>query len=606
MAYIINKSDGTVLTNLEDGTLNTATSLGLIGRNYTGYGEIQNENFVFLLENFSNANPPARPIKGQAWFDSINLLFNVYNGASWIPVGAAQSSATEPSGIPGAFWHKTSTDQIFVYTGSEGWKLVGPETVEGFGKTKSESRIVKDVDGNDHAVIANVVDDIVISIVSNDVFTIQAVGEYQGYFNISRGINLRNIPATPYILSGNLKGNADTASRFETPRTINGTVYDGTNNITITASTTGNLVKGDYIVGSNFNGSASTTWSVDATSSNVIGTVVARDSSGNFSAGKIIAEEFIGLHNGNVLAASGTSNFDRIVCNTIEGAAFAGNAFSATRLQPGRNINGVLFDGTQNVTVPAASSTLTGTNLASNVVNSSLQTVGTLNSLSITDFGVTVGSTTQVRLSIESNIPTLRDINARGLRLAIQDTTQAANTASLTLTNSSDSQALGAPVGPSIIPHLSETFNLGIPNRKFNNVYANSFNGTATTARYADLAEKYTADRYYKEGIVVMFGGNQEVTLAEKSTTKVAGVISKKPAYLMNDDLEADFVAVVALQGRVPVYVTGKIQKGDMLISAGNGRAMSSKNPEIGSVIGKSLEDFDDDEGVIEMVVGRV
>jgi hypothetical protein len=602
MAYIINKSDGTVLTNLEDGTLNTATSLGLIGRNYTGYGEIQNENFVFLLENFSNANPPARPVKGQAWFDSINLLFKVYNGSSWIPVGAAQSSATEPSGIPGAFWHKTSTDQIFVYTGSEGWKLVGPETVEGFGKTRSESRIVKDIDGNDHAIIANVVDNIVISIISNDTFTIQAVGEYQGYFNISRGINLRNL----YSFTGNLKGNADTASRFETPRTINGIIYDGTNNITITASTTGSLLKGDYIVGSNFNGSASTTWAVDATPSNIIGTVVARDSSGNFSAGKITADEFIGLHTGNVSAASGISNFDRIVCNSIEGAEFAGNAFSATRLQPGRNINGVLFDGTQNITVPAASSTLTGTDLATNIINSSLQTLGTLNSLSVTDFGITIGSTSQIRLSVESNIPTLRDINARGLRLAIRDTTQTENTASLTLINSSDSQALGAPVGPSIIPNLSETFNLGIPSRKFNNVYANIFNGTATTARYADLAEKYTADKYYKEGTVVMFGGNQEVTLAEKATNKVAGVISRKPAYLMNDDLEADFVAVVALQGRVPVYVTGKIQKGDMLISAGNGRAMSSKHPEIGSVIGKSLEDFDDDEGVIEMVVGRV
>jgi len=606
MAYIINKSDGSVLTNLDDGILNTSTSLGLIGRNYTGYGEIQNENFLFLLENFSNANPPARPIKGQAWFDSVNLLFNVYDGSSWIPVGAAQSSPTEPSGIPGAFWHKTSTDQVFVYTGLEGWKLVGPEIAEGFAKTRAESRVVKDIDGNDHAIIANVVDGVVTSIISNDEFTILNTGEYQGYFNISRGITVRNAPLTPYRLSGNLKGNADTASRFETARTINGIVYDGTNNITITASTTGNLVKGDYIIGSNFNGAVSTTWSVDATADNIIGKVVARDSAGNFSAGKITADEFIGLHRGNVSVNAGISTFDRIVCNSIAGAEFAGNAFSATRLQPGRNINGVLFNGTQDITISAASSTLTGTNLASNVINSSLRTVGTLNSLTTTDFGITIGSTSQIRISIESNVPTIRDLNSRGIRLTINDPAQPASTASLTMLTTSQAVLTGAPSGPALVPNRDGVFNLGIPTLKFNNIYSNVFQGVASTARYADLAEKYTADKVYEYCTVVMFGGTHEVTLAEKFTKKVAGVVSKNPAYLMNSELDSSHTCIVALQGRVPVFVTGKIRKGDMLVSAGNGRAMSCDNPEIGTVIGKSLEDFDGDIGCIEVVVGRL
>ena len=606
MAYIINKSDGTVLTSLEDGTLNVSTSVGLIGRNYTGYGEIQNENFVFLLENFSNANPPARPIKGQAWFDSVNLLFNVYDGVSWIPVGAAQSSPTEPSGISGAFWHKTTTDQIFVYTGLAGWKLVGPEIAEGFAKTRAESRSVKDIGGNDHAIIADIVDGVVTSIISNDEFTILSAGEYQGYVDISRGITLRNSQETPYQLSGNLRGTADTASRFQTARTINGIVYDGTNNITITANTTGALIKGDYIVGSDFNGSASRTWSVDATSDNVIGKIVARDSAGDFSAGKISAEEFIGLHRGNVSVDSGISNFDRIVCNSIEGANFAGNAFSATRLEPGRSINGVLFNGTQNITVPADSSKLTGTALALNVINSSLQTVGTLNSLTTTDFGVTVGNSSQVRLSIESNIPTIRDLNSRGLKFALVDSSQPSNTTSLRILTTAESASLGEISGPSVVPHSSGVFNLGIPNVKFNNIYGNIFHGVSTKAQYADLAEKYVSDGNYVPGTVVMFGGEFEVTIAEEATTKVAGVVSTNPAYLMNSGLESTNIAVVALQGRVPVLVTGRIEKGDMLISAGNGYAMASKKPEIGSIIGKSLEDFEGGIGSIEMVVGRL
>ncbi len=604
MAYIINKSDGTVLTTLDDGLLNTSTSIGLIGRNYTGYGEIQNENFVFLLENFSNANPPARPIKGQAWFDSTNLLLNVYDGNKWIPVGAAQSSATEPSGVVGAFWHKTSTDQIFVYTGLEGWKLVGPEAIEGFNTTKTESRVVKDIDGNDHAVVVSIVDGSIVSITSNDEFTIQNTGDYTSYFNIVRGLNINNSSSTIFRISGNLKGNSDTATRFQTARTINGIVYDGTNDITITSSTPGSLLKGDYILGSNFNGANTTTWSVDASSDNIIGKIVARDSAGDFAAGKITADEFIGLHKGNVDVDSGISSFDKIICNSIEGANFAGNAFSATRLQPGRNINGVLFDGTQNITVPSASNTLTGTDLAVNVVNSSLQSLGTLNSLNVTDFGITVGNSNQIKISIESNIPTIRDLNSQGIKIV--DTSQSSNTASLTFINSSTSASLGGSAGPSIIPAANGLYNLGIPSLKFNNVYGNIFQGVAATAQYADLAEKYLADSLYGPGTVLMFGGDKEVTVATERTKKVAGVVSGNPAYLMNDGLNDVNAIPVALQGRVPVLVKGKVSKGDMLISAGGGRAMAAENPEIGTVIGKALEDFDGNLGMIEVVVGRL
>lgn len=604
MAYIINKSDGTVLTTLEDGLLNTTTSLGLIGRNYTGYGEIQNENFVFLLENFSNANPPSRPVTGQVWFDSVNFRLNVYSGNEWTPVGSATSSVSAPTEVVGAFWFKTDTEQLFVFSGTT-WQLIGPQTVEGFAKTGSESRVIKDVDGVDHPVIVNIVNGEVITIISEDEFTLQSIGEYQYFFNIVKGINLRSTSPS-YTFSGNLKGNADTATKFETARTINNVVYDGTNDIIITASTSGTLIKGDYIIGTDFDGADTVTWSVDASNENIIGTVVARDSSGDFSAGKITADEFIGLHKGNVDVNSGVSTFDRIVCTSIEGASFGGNAFSATKLEPGRTINGVLFNGTQDITVTAAASTLTGNTISPNVVNSSLRSLGTLNSLTVTDFGITIGDTNQLRIDIESTVPTIRDLNARGIKIAINDSSQVGSTASLTMITSAQSSAQGAPAAPAIVPHVNGVFNLGISTLKFNNVYGNTFQGVATTAQYADLAENYKSDGAYEPGTVVMFGGPKEITLAEKNTKKVAGVISAQPAYLMNSELHDIHVSAVALQGRVPVFVVGEVKKGDMLVSAGDGRAMAAENPEIGTVIGKSLEDFSGTIGVIEIVVGRL
>ncbi len=137
--------------------------------------------------------------------------------------------------------------------------------------------------------------------------------------------------------------------------------------------------------------------------------------------------------------------------------------------------------------------------------------------------------------------------------------------------------------------------------------YFNTFFGTATTALYADLAEKYSADAYYAPGTVLSFGGTQEVTVSSvDADRRVAGVVSTNPAHLMNSSLESEFVAKVALTGRVPVSVVGNVSKGDMMVSAGNGAARAEPDPRPGSVIGKSLENFNGGSGVIEIVVGRV
>lgn len=137
-------------------------------------------------------------------------------------------------------------------------------------------------------------------------------------------------------------------------------------------------------------------------------------------------------------------------------------------------------------------------------------------------------------------------------------------------------------------------------------IFANLFRGTATTARYADLAENYLGDVKYEAGTVVMFGGDAEVTLALDGTRRVAGVVSTNPAHLMNEGLQGETVVALALQGRVPCKVVGKIRKGDMLVAADNGHARAEEDPKFGQVIGKALEDFDGDSGVIEVVVGRL
>jgi len=155
-------------------------------------------------------------------------------------------------------------------------------------------------------------------------------------------------------------------------------------------------------------------------------------------------------------------------------------------------------------------------------------------------------------------------------------------------------------------PTANVTYSIGSNTTWFANVWAQTFRGVSTTARYADLAENYQADAAYEPGTVLEFGGSEEVTLAQDGTKRVAGVVSTNPAHLMNSGLFGTNVVAIALQGRTPCKVRGKISKGDMLVSGGSGFARPDNTPQMGSVIGKALEDFDGVEGVIEVVVGRL
>jgi len=137
--------------------------------------------------------------------------------------------------------------------------------------------------------------------------------------------------------------------------------------------------------------------------------------------------------------------------------------------------------------------------------------------------------------------------------------------------------------------------------------YSINISGTAQTARYADLAEKYLPDVQYAPGTVIIFGGVNEITQSTTANDRcVAGVISTDPGLMMNSDLENG--QYIALQGRAPTNVVGTVKKGDLMVTSDiPGVAMANNDAKIGTIIGKALEDYNSQEvGTIEVVVGRV
>ena len=151
----------------------------------------------------------------------------------------------------------------------------------------------------------------------------------------------------------------------------------------------------------------------------------------------------------------------------------------------------------------------------------------------------------------------------------------------------------------------------GVGNIGSSSLYFNTVFAKATSAQYADVAEKYRADADYPVGTVLIFGGDQEVTASQQShSSAIAGTISENPAYIMNNGLAGLHVAVVALLGRIPCRVIGNISKGDLLVSSevpGVATKLDPTKYQPGVVIGKALKHYNSDsEGVIEIVVGRM
>lgn len=199
---------------------------------------------------------------------------------------------------------------------------------------------------------------------------------------------------------------------------------------------------------------------------------------------------------------------------------------------------------------------------------------------------------TTMSYATSGDVLTVTSINGTNLVLA-----NVTNTGSIRIHCDNDQQLL---VAGTILPQTTSSYNLGSSSLSWATIY-----GQSTSAKYADLAENYEADQNYEPGTVVEFDGEFEVTEAKISSTRVAGIVSTNPGYLMNSDAKGNFIIPVALAGRVPCKVVGPVFKGDMMISAGDGYAVASAAPNIGTVIGKALENLAGGIGIIEVVVGR-
>jgi hypothetical protein len=196
MSYTITLTDGSVFGTIQDGTINTASSMTLVGKNYAGYGQFLDTNFIRLLENASNNTAPTAPLTGQLWWNNTPNagVLSVYMGSAWKTLAVLVVSGTTPSGstysTTGDMWYDTVNQQVNIWTGTS-WLLIGPQFTTGTGVTGAFANVVTDTSTIAHKVIELVVNSTVVGIVSEDAtFTPQTT--IPGFSNVNPGIQLAN------------------------------------------------------------------------------------------------------------------------------------------------------------------------------------------------------------------------------------------------------------------------------------------------------------------------------------------------------------------------------------------------------------------------------
>jgi hypothetical protein len=287
-------------------------------------------------------------------------------------------------------------------------------------------------------------------------------------------------------------------------------------------------------------------------------------------------------------------------------------------LIPGLNlISQATLTGAQFTGATTGASTLGGYSASQFILKDTPQT--TTGALTLGG-GATIGSDLVLDASGASVAVVQETTNNKSLRFDVNS--NGVQTALLTLAASSKLSTFGGALtvtgnltassfsvfNNALLPSSANAISIGSSTLPFANVFATFLRGTAITAQYADLAERFEADSSYPAGTVVALGGAKEITAAAEDLTEdVFGVVSTRAAFLMNGDAGNDQThPAVAVQGRVPVRVTGTVRKGDRLVSAGAGLARAAQRSEITAfnVIGRSLQDKTTaGEGTVEAIV---
>jgi hypothetical protein len=375
---------------------------------------------------------------------------------------------------------------------------------------------------------------------------VEPVGlELTGNANVTGNVNSANIYLTGrFIAAGNVTGgNITTGGLLVSTANVEGTNVNAGQQMSAVGNITGgNILTAGLVTGAGI----STTGNVNAgniiTSNSIINAEIS--TAGNVTSANLIT--------GGVVTATGNVTGGNVVAVGI----FSGPTANITGNVNAANVNATTLSATGNVNV--ANAYLTGRFLA----------IGNVTGGNITSAGI---------ISTTGNI-TAGNVNSTGAYSTV-GTITGGNLITAGLVGAGTVSSSGTVTGTSFV-------------------------GVATSAQYADLAENYTADAGYAPGTVLEFGGPCEVTVAAEESVRVAGIVSTQPAHLMNSHLQAEHVVALALIGRVPCKVRGTINKGDMLVSGGDGYAIAKETPILGTVIGKAISSSTGDN-IIEVVVGR-
>jgi len=546
MAYTITLSNGTLLTTIQDGTVNqTSTSLALIGKNYAGYGTFLNSDLVHMLENFASVSTAGgdssaipNPLTGQLWWDLAGNL-KVYTGSTWRTMGTMTSSNTQPTGSKtGNAWWDTNSQQLNIYNGSS-WVLIGPAFTSNVGQ--SGVSVGQIADSNplvaDHVAVNVFVGTTLIGIISRDQEYTPADSP-TGFTTIKPGFNLASTSVVGNIA---FVGNATNSNNLGSQPASS---YARTDIATTFANTININNNSGLTVGTGNNFTVSITGNTTQLVNNVNG--------GNLQ----VVANVLGVST-PVLTVNGQNGVTSIANLNTTGAFVTSGFIQTTQ---GDN-------ATSNVT--GAIRVTGGIGLTGNLFTS--------NSV-ITSGNVVAGG----RVQATGNVSTAAYLLVTGGEAATSNVTGAVRiSGGMSLTGSIFAQG---------------------------NINGAYFNGTAINALYADLAERFEADAYYQPGTVLTMGGEKEVTLAnEELSDDVFGVVSTRAAYLMNSQAGSNEThPPVAVSGRVPVKVIGSVCKGDRLVSAGQGMARAASKSEVTpyNVIGRALENkVDTDVGTVMAIV---